>query len=116
MIDRRKFLRLGGGALIASATMAEAGVVAEMLDWLKRKPAFSFPERWSASLSWYEPATLSFPSEWMLDIFSAGNELKPMRYHIITGGLRYVPEPPGSRPFFFGRTSSRGVEGSVTEH
>lgn len=40
-ISRRKFLALGGG-LIASATMAEAGALAEYMDWMKRKPAFSF--------------------------------------------------------------------------
>jgi hypothetical protein len=41
-ISRRGFLALGGG-LIASATMAQAGALAEYLDWLRRKPAWSLP-------------------------------------------------------------------------
>jgi len=41
-ITRRGFLALGGG-LIASATMTQAGAFAEYMDWMKRKPVFSFP-------------------------------------------------------------------------
>jgi hypothetical protein len=42
-MDRRHFLRLFGGGLTATATMAEAGMLAEFLSWLKRKPVWSFP-------------------------------------------------------------------------
>jgi hypothetical protein len=42
-VNRRQFLKLGSGALVASATMAEAGMLDEFLSWLKRKPAYSFP-------------------------------------------------------------------------
>jgi hypothetical protein len=44
-MNRRNFLKLGGGALVASATMAEAGMLAEFMSWLKRKPAWSFPSK-----------------------------------------------------------------------
>ena len=44
MFDRRQFLRLGAGALVSSATMAEAGMLAELLDWIRRKPVFSIPK------------------------------------------------------------------------
>lgn len=51
-ITRRGFLGRGSGALIASATMAEAGMLAEFLDWVKRKPvSFTAPVRdWKHSL------------------------------------------------------------------
>jgi hypothetical protein len=42
MLTRRGFL-FGASALVATATMAQADELAEYLDWLKRKPAFSFP-------------------------------------------------------------------------
>lgn len=44
-MNRRSFLRVFGGGLAATATMAEAGMLAEFLDWLKRKPAWSFPSK-----------------------------------------------------------------------
>lgn len=47
-MDRRGFLKLFGGAtgaLVASATMAEAGMLAEFMSWLRRAPAWSFPSR-----------------------------------------------------------------------
>jgi len=48
-MDRRGFLRMFGGTvgggLVASATMAEAGMLSEFLSWLKRKPAWSFPRK-----------------------------------------------------------------------
>jgi len=43
MITRRSFLLLGGAGLITTATMAEAGALAEVMDWMKRKPVFSIP-------------------------------------------------------------------------
>jgi hypothetical protein len=42
-MDRRQFLRLGGAGIVASATMAEAGILSEFMSWLTRKPAWSFP-------------------------------------------------------------------------
>lgn len=42
-MNRRSFLRLTGGGLIATATMAEAGLFAEFMDWLRRKPVWSIP-------------------------------------------------------------------------
>lgn len=44
-MNRRRFLQLTGGGLIASATMAEAGFFAEFMDWLRRKPAWSIPAK-----------------------------------------------------------------------
>lgn len=44
-MNRRDFLRLGGTGLVTTATMAHAGMLAEFLDWLKRKPSWSFPSR-----------------------------------------------------------------------
>lgn len=44
-MNRRGFLKVLGGGLVASATMAEAGMLAEFMDWLKRKPAWSFPPK-----------------------------------------------------------------------
>jgi hypothetical protein len=46
-VNRRKFLQLAGitgGGLVASATMAEAGVFAEIASWLKRRPVWSIPK------------------------------------------------------------------------
>ena len=37
-INRRGFLGLFGGGVVASATMAQAGVFSELLDFLRRKP------------------------------------------------------------------------------
>jgi hypothetical protein len=47
-MDRRGFLKLFGGttgALVATATMAQAGMLAELMDWLRRAPAWSFPSK-----------------------------------------------------------------------
>lgn len=41
--DRRSFLRLFGGGLVATATMAEAGMLSEFFSWLQRKPVWSIP-------------------------------------------------------------------------
>ncbi len=46
-MNRRKFLQIAGltsGGLVASATMAEAGVFAEIASWLKRQPVWSIPK------------------------------------------------------------------------
>ena len=43
-MDRRSFLRSFGGGVVATATMAEAGMLAELFDWLRRKPVFSIPK------------------------------------------------------------------------
>jgi hypothetical protein len=46
-VNRRRFLQLAGltgGGLVASATMADAGLIAEIASWLKRKPAWSIPK------------------------------------------------------------------------
>jgi hypothetical protein len=53
-VSRRGFLRLFGGGIAASATMAEAGMLSELLDWIRRKPvSFAAPRGgWkSASLT-----------------------------------------------------------------
>jgi hypothetical protein len=43
-MDRRRFLGLLGGGLVASATMAQADQLAGFMDWLKKGPtAYSFP-------------------------------------------------------------------------
>jgi len=47
-MERRDFLKLFGGAtgaVVATATMAQAGMLAEFMSWLKRAPAWSFPSR-----------------------------------------------------------------------
>jgi len=46
MLDRRNFLRLLGGAgagVVATATVADVGMWAEMMSWLQRKPVWSIP-------------------------------------------------------------------------
>ena len=46
-MNRRNFLKLAGlagGGLVASASMAEAGFLADFLSWLKRRPAWSIPK------------------------------------------------------------------------
>lgn len=54
-MDRRSFLRLAGGltgtGLVATATMAEAGWLAEVLDWLRRRPATFVPKYYSHTIS-----------------------------------------------------------------
>jgi hypothetical protein len=55
-MDRRKFLRVFGDGLVASATMAQAGMVAEFMDWLKRKPVWSFPSK-SRGLYFVDPSS-----------------------------------------------------------
>jgi hypothetical protein len=45
-MNRRSFLHtagLSGAGLVATATLAEAGALAEFFDWLRRRPSFSFP-------------------------------------------------------------------------
>lgn len=45
-MDRRSFLNMFAGTtggVVATATMAEAGMLAEFMSWLKRAPAWSFP-------------------------------------------------------------------------
>jgi hypothetical protein len=45
-VNRRDFIRgfgLASGGLVATATMAEAGMLAEFMSWLKRAPVWSFP-------------------------------------------------------------------------
>src|SRR6266404_555959 len=42
-MNRRSFIGLLGGGLVASAIMAEAGALSEFLSWLKRAPVWSFP-------------------------------------------------------------------------
>ena len=45
-MDRRNFLKMIRGAcagVVATATMAEVGMWAELMDWLQRKPVFSIP-------------------------------------------------------------------------
>lgn len=47
-MDRRGFIKLfsgAAGAVVASATMAEAGMLSEVMSWLRRAPAWSFPAR-----------------------------------------------------------------------
>ena len=43
-MDRRRFLQIFGGGVVASATMAEAGFLADFMAWLKRKPVWSIPK------------------------------------------------------------------------
>lgn len=43
--DRRSFLKMFGGGVVASATMVEAGMFAEFMSWLQRKPVWSIPAR-----------------------------------------------------------------------
>jgi hypothetical protein len=45
VLSRRDFLKLGATGLVVTATMAQAGELAEYYDWLKRKPVYSFPAR-----------------------------------------------------------------------
>jgi hypothetical protein len=50
-MDRRGFLKLFGGVtggVIATATMAEAGALAEFLSWVQRSPSWSFASPLSA--------------------------------------------------------------------
>ena len=43
-MDRRRFLGLLGGGLVASVTMAQADQLADFLNWLNKGPtAYSFP-------------------------------------------------------------------------
>lgn len=42
-MNRRQFLRRSGGGLVATATMAEAGLLSEFLSWLRRKPVSIAP-------------------------------------------------------------------------
>ncbi len=42
-MDRRRFLQMCGGGLVATATMQEVEFFAEFMAWLKRRPAWSFP-------------------------------------------------------------------------
>jgi hypothetical protein len=44
MLNRRQFVA-GSTGIVAAATMAEAASLVEFLDWLRRKPAFSFPSQ-----------------------------------------------------------------------
>jgi hypothetical protein len=47
-MDRRGFLKMFGGAtggIVVATTMAQAGMWAEFMSWLKRAPAWSFPSR-----------------------------------------------------------------------
>jgi hypothetical protein len=44
-MDRRRFLQMCGGGVVATATMAEVGFFAEFMAWLKRKPVWSFPSK-----------------------------------------------------------------------
>lgn len=64
-MNRRSFLGLAGGGLVASATMAEVGIWAEFMSWLQRKPVWSFPVPVVASeclprlaTIWYNKAAL----------------------------------------------------------
>jgi hypothetical protein len=56
--DRRSFLKLFGGGIVASATMAEAGVIEEFLSWLRRKPTWSIPVNMSIGPIGVTPANL----------------------------------------------------------
>lgn len=62
-MDRRQFLRMFGGAatsgLVASATMSEAGMLAEFLSWLKRKPVWSIPNPRSGALTYDQITALT---------------------------------------------------------
>jgi hypothetical protein len=60
VMDRRSFLRGFGGGLVATATMAEAGMLAEFFDWLKRKPVWSFPSKTSLSYDDLNAATMRY--------------------------------------------------------
>jgi len=47
-MNRRGFLRSFAGVsggLVVTATMAEAGALADFMSWLKRAPAWSFPSK-----------------------------------------------------------------------
>lgn len=38
-------MSLGGGAIVATATMGDVGIWAEIMSWLRRKPVWSIPDR-----------------------------------------------------------------------
>lgn len=50
-MNRRVFLRSSAAGLVASATMAEAGAIAEFVDSIRRRPAFSFPSSRDSALA-----------------------------------------------------------------
>jgi hypothetical protein len=43
-MDRRNFLRMAAGGMVATATMAEVGFWADFMVWVKRMPTWSFPK------------------------------------------------------------------------
>lgn len=80
-MDRRGFLKSFGmatGGLVATATMPEAGMLAEFMSWVRRAPAFSFP----APRPSIEP---------LFDEISAAT-LKSMRSNIVFNPL-FTPTP-----------------------
>jgi hypothetical protein len=60
-MDRRSFLRVFGSGVVATATIAEAGMLAEFMSWLKRNPVWSFPSK-AKSLTYFDlnAATINY--------------------------------------------------------
>ena len=69
-LARRQFLRLAGSGLIASATMAEVGLWAEFVDWLRRRPVWSFPTS-TSEFTYYDVnvVTMRYITENFVDLY-----------------------------------------------
>lgn len=87
-MNRREFMRFGGAGLATSATMLEAGLLSEFIDWMRRKPSFSIPKHVS-------PWSTKSPQQIMEDIDRA----------LISSGIAF-PYPEQS--YFF--ASAIGVK------
>lgn len=82
-MDRRNFLKLFGGGLVATATIQEAGMLAEFMDWMKRKPVWSFPSK-SRTYDDINAITLKYVTPCLIDDF-----FKPTQ--IFWDGQKFMP-------------------------
>ncbi len=70
-MDRRKFMTMLTGGLVATATMAEADRLADFLKWIKKGPTeYSFPtktENWkeyTLAYSWTSNHLIFYDDSW----------------------------------------------------